>query len=114
MALTVSGALVGQQGMQSTSRPTFKYRIGVTLGAYTTGGYASLDATIKAALSALTGKTIISIRQDGHPAGGYILEWDRANDTLMVFLCGGAGAVRQELGNGVNPAQAGELAIEAV
>lgn len=77
-------ALAGQQGMHSSVRPEFVYRVTLDLdAAYPDGGYTSFAATTLAAVIG-KGKTVINIIQ-ANPCGGYALWWDRVNDKLMVY-----------------------------
>jgi hypothetical protein len=76
-------ALAGNQGMHSSSRPQFTYRVNFDLTAsYVAGGYADFAASVAEAIGA--GKTIIDIRQSNE-CGGYWLIYDRVNDKLMVY-----------------------------
>jgi hypothetical protein len=84
MAIT-NGATAGQQGMGSTVRQTNQARVSFDLDAsYPTGGYTSFVATTIAGILGSKATSVISITQVS-PAGGYLLFWDRANDTLLVY-----------------------------
>lgn len=90
-------ALAGQQGMHSTSRPQFTYRVSFAGDDdYTTGGTPDFVAALQAELTELQGKTVVDVRQAG-PCGGYLCSWDRANDAFQVRQCAGAGAPAAEV-----------------
>jgi len=80
-----NAALAGNQGMHSSSRPQFTYRVTFDLATtYPTGGYVDFFAGLQAVLPELVGKTVIDIRQ-ANPCGGYQLWYDRVNDKLLVY-----------------------------
>lgn len=82
MAVTV-GTLLGNQGMQSSSRPMFFYKVPVTLDAsYPTGGYTSFSSSLAAKIG--LGKSIVAILPAGN-CGGYVPSWDATNDTLQIY-----------------------------
>jgi hypothetical protein len=79
-------ALAGNQGMHSSSRPEYTYKVTATMdSAYVDGGYPDFFATTLCGdIPALVGKTVVDIRQAG-PCGGYQAWYDAENDAMQFW-----------------------------
>lgn len=80
-----NAAAVGTQGKFATMKARTRRRIQIDLdAAYPLGGYTNFIATTVKGITGFEHITAFDVKQ-ASPAGGYLLFWDRANDTLMVY-----------------------------
>lgn len=66
--------------------------------AYATGGTADFEGSIQAEL----GEEVTVLGVLGQDCDGYVVQYDRANDKLLVYEAGADGAALDEIGAGAD------------